>query len=210
MQPTLIRSFVHELEKTALNPGTLRSYLAQRAAQGIGGAAALERSLGNTAARTSREALQNMSGLQRFRLRAVAEGGQAQRAMQRMPQQVGLGEATQGMRQRVGDAIKAEAAGVNTRAGGVPLSKHYEGYMSPSKTSYSPEHVEQVMGLQPGAHVPKAGPTKLMKPEREPVSGSQSISEGTMPSRPRAISGMVPTVRPPAMGDRIMRMQARG
>jgi hypothetical protein len=199
MQPTLIRAFAHELEKNAVNFETLQSYLAQRAAQGVGGAAALEKSLIGSSARTSREALQSMDGLQKFRLNSVLEGGKAQRAMQRLPQEVGLGSTTQSVRQRVGDAIKAETAGAPTRAQGVPLSKHYEGYMTRKQLSYSPEHVEQVMGLEPGTHAPKPGPTKLMKPTEEPISSSGSRSiEKTMPSRPVIPPHMVPTVRPPA------------
>jgi hypothetical protein len=201
MQPTVIRSFAQEIEKQAVDLGTLKSYLAQRASQGIGGASALGKSLSNSTARTSREALQNMDGLQRFRLKSIAEGGRAQRAMAAMPEQVGLGKTTDAMRQRVGDAIKAEAGGLRTRAGGVPLSKHYEGYMTRSQLSYSPEHVEKVMGLEPGSHKLKAGPTQLMKPREEPVSSSGSRSiEATVPSRPSMAPHMVPTVRPPARG----------
>lgn len=200
MQPTLIRSFVHELEKYAVNVSTLQSYLARRASQGVGGAAALGKSLGSSSARTSREALQSMTGLQKYRLEGVIEGGRAHRAMQKLPEQVGLGQTAQNMRQRVGDAIKSEAAGERTRMGGVPLSKHYEGYMTRSQLSYGPKHVEQVMGLQPGQHVPKAGPTKLMKSDKMPISpsGSQSVSEVTVPSRPSMPPHMVPTIRPPA------------
>lgn len=200
MKPTLIRSFAHELEKRAVNVSTLQSYLARRATQGVGGADALAKSLGGTTARTSREALQSMTGLQKHRLEGVLEGGKAHRAMQKLPERVGLGQVTQNTRQRVADAIKAEAAGERTRAGGVPLSKTYEGYATSSQRSYTPKHVEQVMGLEPGQHVPKEGPTKLMRPEKVSTtgSGSQSTSEVTVPSRPSMPPHMVPTVRPPA------------
>lgn len=199
MQPTLIRSFAHELEKQAVNISTLQSYLTRRAGQGIGGASALAQSLKGTTARTSREALQAMDGLQRFRLQGIAEGGRANRAMQALPERVGLGQTAQATRQRVEGAVKAEAAGANTRTG-VPLSKHYEGYMTNSQRGYSPEHAEAVMGLQPGQYSPKAGPTKLMKPTEEPVSssGSRSISDVTVPSRPSIPRHAIPTVRPPA------------
>ncbi len=71
--------------------------------------------------------------------------------------------------------------------------------MSNSPRSYSAQHAEQVMGLQPGQYNPKAGPTKLMG-KQEPIStsGSLSVSEATVPSRPNIPRHMVPTVRPPA------------
>ncbi len=121
MQTALIRSFTEELEKLAVSIGTMQSYLSRRASQGIGGAAALGQSLRGSTARTSREALQSMDGLQRFRLQGVAEGGRANRAMQTLPERVGLGQTAQATRQRVEQAVKAEARGANTRAGGVPL-----------------------------------------------------------------------------------------
>lgn len=199
MQPELIRSLVHELEKHAVDISTLQSYLTSRAGQGIGGAAALAQSLKGTTARTSREALQAMDGLQRFRLQGIAEGGRANRAMQALPGRVGLGQTAQATRQRVEDAVRAEAAGASTRTG-VPLSKHYEGYMTGSQRGYSPEHAEAVMGLKPGQYDPKSGPTRLMKPSSEPISssGTRSVSDVTVPSRPNIPRHAVPTVRPPA------------
>lgn len=198
MQPTLIRSFVHELEKQAVNFNTLKSYLAARAVQGVGGASALSKSLAGSGARTSREALQSMDALQKNRLRGIVEGGQLHRRMQRVPEQAGLGPTAQATRQRVEEAVRSETAGAPTRAGGIPLSKHYEGYMTPAQTSYSPKHIEKVMGLQPGQHVQKPGPTKLMGANPPTQSGSQSVSEATVPSRPSLPPHMVPTVRPPS------------
>lgn len=206
MQPTLIRAFAQELEKQAVNISTLQSYLTRRAGQGIGGASALRQSLAGSTAKTSREALQSMDGLQRFRLKGIAEGGKANRAMQALPERVGLGQTAQVTRQRVENAVKAEAAGANTRAGGVPLSKNYEGYMTPSRRAYSPQHAEEVMGLKPGQYTQKAGPTALMKPQESSISGSRSkITEDTVPSRPnipKHVVPMKPTFRPPALGAR--------
>lgn len=148
-----------------------------------------------------------MDGLQKHRLRGVMEGGKAHRAMQALPEQVGVGQVTQQTRQRVGDAIRAEGAGAVTRDPSRPLSKHYEGYMTDSKASYTPEHVERVMGLQPGQHKPKDGPTAFMKPREQTHIGSgsssQSVSDVTAISRPKVPPHMVPTVRPPAMGARV-------
>jgi len=184
MHINTLKAFRHELEKQALSPATLTSYLGARAAQGVGGAAALGKSLAGSTATTSRSIVQGMTGLQKHRLTGVLEGGQAVRSMQQLPQRVGLQQAAQQTRARVGQAIQQEAAaGMQSSRGPVPLSKAYEGYMSPATTSYTPQHVEQVMGLPQGSHTPKVGPTALMRPQRA------SAGETTVPAQ----SGVRPT-----------------
>lgn len=205
------KAFVAEFEKAALGVGTLQSYLGQRAAQGVGGAAALGKSLAGTAAKTTREAVQGMGGLERHRLSGVVEGGQAVRKMQSLPGKVGLGQTAQQTRQRVGQAIQQEAATGGSRQGGVPLSKAYEGYMTPSQTSYNADHVQHVMGLsQDQRWTPKGGPTKLMgggfntKQQAAttgvtpivPAPGQTAVTK-VAPSAPPIESSIKATVPPP-------------
>lgn len=188
----VISAFVSELEKTALNPSTLQSYLSRRAAQGVGGAKALGESLVGSAAQTSRQAVQGMSGLQKHRLSGVVEGGQAARQMERLPKQVGLANTTQETRQRVSKAIQHEAAHGGSRTGGVPLSRSYEGYATDSRRSYNPEHIGKVMGLGPEQqYVSKKGPTALMKP-------SASISQSGVQERPTGATPITVPVSPAA------------
>lgn len=186
MHSRTLHAFSSELQKTALNVSTLQSYLGARAAQGVGGAAALGKSLAGSPAQTTRQAVAGMTGLQKHRLGAVAAGGQAVRQMQSLPAKVGLQEATQATRQRVSQAIQHEAATGTSRQGGAPLSKAYEGYMSASNRSYAPAHVEHVMGLPAGSHQVRQGPTALMKPPQA------SAVDATVP----AASGVRPTFRP--------------
>lgn len=195
-------AFKDELEKTALGVNTLQSYLGQRAAQGVGGASALGHSLVGTAAKTTREAVQGMNGLQKARLGGVMEGGQAVRAMERLPGKVGLGQTAQATRQRVGQAIQDEAAHGNSRSGGVPLSKAYEGYMTNSRRSYNSDHVSQVMGLSPDQKwTPKGGPTKLMggglntrTPQAAPTTGITPITQQA--AEPTSVTKVAPQQTP--------------
>ncbi len=152
------------LTKTALSLGTLRNYMAQRAGQSLGGANALTKSLGDVTATTSRQAVQSLDGLGKYRLNSVMENSRALRQSQNLPSRVGLGDTAITTRNRVGQAIRDEAALGGSREGGVPLSHAYEGYMSPEGRSYGGAHVEQVMGLPAGSYTPKPGPTALMKP----------------------------------------------
>lgn len=191
MQPSF-KAFADELQKHALSLGTMQNYLGARAAQGVGGAAALGHSLAGTAASTTREAVQGMSGLQRHRLGAVMEGGQAHRAMQALPGKVGLGQTAAATRDRVGQAIKQEAQQGGSRTGGVPLSKAYEGYMTNSRRSYNTDHVSQVMGLSKDQQwTPKGGPTKLM--------GGGLNTRATTPSATTGITPVVPSGEPTAI-----------
>lgn len=209
MHAEVLSSFV----KHALSMNTLKSYLGARAAQGVGGASALGKSLAGSGAQTSRQAVQGMTGLQKHRLGGVMQGGKDVRQMQRLPSQVGLGQTAKNTRARVEGAIRQEAANPGaSRAGGVPLSRAYEGYMTTSGKSYNPAHMEQVMGLAPGSVKLKGGPTSLMKPKPRPTrpqdgtfTGMDEVTmpEATVPSRPAAAapsssSGMRPSVRPTA------------
>lgn len=179
------------LEKRALSAGTLKSYLGQRAAQGVGGAAALGKVLPPTS--TSRQAMQQMGGFGRYQLKGVMEGGQALRKSQQLPQRVGLGPETAATRTRVMDAIKHERTVGGTRTGGVPLSSGYEGYVNTvGNRSYNPAHVEHVMGLPAGSHVTKTGPTALMRPgSAEHISVDATTPAASVPS----VSGIRPVSR---------------
>lgn len=208
MHTEVLSSFV----KHAVSMNTLRSYLGARAAQGVGGASALGKSLAGSGAQTSRQAVQGMSGLQKHRLGGVVQGGKDVRQMQRLPEQVGLGQTAKDTRARVENAIKQERANPgSSRAGGVQLSRAYEGYMDASGKSYNPAHMEQVMGLASGSVKPlKGGPTALSKslsrpkakpqPHRGTSSATANMDEVTAPSTPNALasSGMRPSARPPA------------
>jgi hypothetical protein len=178
MESKVFESFA----KHALALGTLRSYLGARAAQGVGGASALRGSLVGTRARTSRQAVQGMSGLQKHRLSGVAQGGKDVRRMQELPAKAGLEETAKRTRARVGQVIQQETTNpAAARAGGMPLSKSYEGYKTDSTMSYSPQHVEQVMGLAPGSVKLKEGPTAFMRPTpKAPTS-----TDVTVPSASR-------------------------
>lgn len=205
-------SFTYELEKIALGMNTFQSYLGQRAAQGVGGAAALKGSLAGAAATTTREAVQGMSGLQKHRLGGVMEGGQAIRKMEQLPNKVGLGPTAANTRQRVGDAIKEEGTLNNSRKGGNTLSAGYEGYMTNSRRSYNPEHVGKVMGITPEeAKVVSKGPTHLMKGGLNNERSSAvrvsvpptNMAEVTQPTVPSSVPPAMPsapmgaTVPPP-------------
>lgn len=143
--------------KIALSLSTVQSALAQRAAQGIGGAAALGRGIASAAERgatSSRGAMQQLGGLAKHQLSAVAEGGTALRKTE----QALANPVTQAARSRVLGAVRDEAAGAATRTG-APLSNAYEGYMTSSQHAYSPEHLGQVLGTAP-VHL-KTGPSQL-------------------------------------------------
>lgn len=214
----MVHAFRDELEKIALGVGTLQSYLGRRAAQGVGGAAALGTSLAGTAAKTSREAVQGMSGLQKYRLGGVMEGGQAVRKMEQLPNKVGLGPTTQAMRSRVGDALKDEAINGNSRKGGRMMSQKYEGYMTNSRRAYTPEHVGHVMGISPEqARIANRGPTKPMaagnaglpgNPQQTGLRISGPPTTGLTPmtqvpgSTPAPISNSAATVPPPGRAKR--------
>lgn len=84
MDIAVYRAFTSELTKLALSPQLVEQVLARRAAQGVGGAAALGRDVAHAAGRgatTSREALAQVRWGQ-HRLQGVVEGGRAARQAQ--------------------------------------------------------------------------------------------------------------------------------
>lgn len=184
--------------KVALNLSTVQSALAQRAAQGIGGAAALGRGIASAAehgATTSRGAMQQLGGLAKHQLSAVAEGGTALRKTE----QALANPVTQAAQGRVLGAIRDEAAGAATRTG-APLSNAYEGYMTSSQNAYSPEHLGQVLGTAP-VHLKNTGPSQLAT-QVGTAPGARSAANTVVTPRsgirPRA--GMTePTVLAPTM-----------
>lgn len=90
MDSATLAAFADELEKIALSPAMLKGYLGARAAQGVGGAGALGKSLAGTMAQTSRQAVQGMTGLQRHQLGATVAGGKGARQAQQLSGQAGL------------------------------------------------------------------------------------------------------------------------
>ncbi len=199
-------SFALELEKIAVSPSTVRSYLAQRAAQGVGGAAALGKELAGSSAATSRDLVHGLSGLQKHQLSGVMEGGQLINKMRALPGKVGLGDVAKQTRARVEGAVAQEAANPVSRKGGNMMSSSYEGYMTDKRRAYTPEHIGQVMGISPEAAKVKAkGPTVLMggsfNSEVPSVVKSKApptnFAELTQPTRPTSEP-------PPAVVERTM------
>lgn len=180
--------------KTALSPATLQSYLARRAAQGVGGAKALAQSSAIRGATGSRQAVQGLSGLEKFRLHGVQQGGLAARRVE----QAAANPVTQGMRSRVGtayeSAVQAKPGVYNPR---VPLSQHYD-YGATAMAAqhgglhrplgYSSSHVDSMMGGS-RLHDPK----KLIQ-----ATPPKPVEAGTVASGPRRrpvqqVSGVAPT-----------------
>lgn len=101
---------------------------------------------------------------------------------------------TQAMQGRVADAIKHEAGGAVTRTSS-PLSSAYEGYMNTQGAhTYTPQHMGQVLGVNPNQIKLREGPTALMNPmpggHRTPGAGG--INSAAAGTKAHAMTSMVP------------------
>lgn len=94
MNPAVLQAFQDQLfEKLAISPALMGRLAAGRAAQGVGGAAALGRDVANAAAggaTTSRQVMGQMGGLGQHRLQGVVAGGRDARAAAALPTRVGV------------------------------------------------------------------------------------------------------------------------
>lgn len=163
----VFQAFAEELEKRAISVGLLQRTLAGRAAQGVGGAAALGRQVAGAAAggaTTARQALAQGGGLAKARLGAVQQGGLAARRAE---------SAFAGPKAHLQQRFTAaEGKGMYSST---PLRTH-EGYMG-AEHAYSPKYTQSVAGGG-AVHDPKG----LMTPaapaqaatvvQRNPLSGA--------------------------------------
>lgn len=166
-----LKAFSSELEKLAISAGLVNQVLQRRVAQGARVAPKLLQMSGQAAT-------QGLAQAPAAARRAVLGAGEAVRAQQ-ATQRALSNPVTQAMQQRVGNAIRSEAAGAATRTG-QPLSKAYEGYMTSSQRAYSPEHMGAVLGTAP-VHMP-VGQTAYMRS----VGTSATLPAGPLPAVPAA------------------------
>jgi hypothetical protein len=172
MDPVLM-AFAEELEKRAISVGLLQRTLAGRAAQGVGGAAALGRQVAGAAAggaTTARQALAQGGGLARHRLQAVQQGGLAAR---QTAQQFGPAQAA--LKGRIN---AAEGPGMLNQA--KPLRTH-EGYMG-NEHAYSQSYGHAIARPQGALSDPKG----LMA-----ASPAARVVQGTAPAAQQGATAVV-------------------
>lgn len=154
----VFHAFAEELEKRAISVGLLQRTLAGRAAQGVGGAAALGKQVAHAAAggaTTARQAIASGGGLAAHRLGAVQQGGLAARRAEGA-----FAGSKANLQQRF---TAAERPGMHSST---PLRTH-EGYMGAEHT-YSPQYLRQVSGGGGAIHDPKG----VMAARPAPVSAT--------------------------------------
>lgn len=147
------QGFESEMTKIAISAGLALSALQGRVAQGARVAPGILSSMGHAAASGAR-ATPAMGAL-------VRNAGQDVRATMSMNKALS-NPVTQGMQNRVADAIRHEAGGAVTRTKS-PLSSAYEGYMNTQGAhTYTPQHMGHVLGVDPAGIKLREGPTALM------------------------------------------------
>ena len=135
------------IEKIAVSPALMQRVLAGRAAQGVGGAAALGRQVAGAAAQgatTSRQVMGQLGGLGKHRLQGVAQGGTAARQTQQA-----FGGAKAGLQGRIQGAEHMQGKLDFSR----PLKTH-EGYMG-AEHAYSPAYANAIARPQGVLQDPK-------------------------------------------------------
>lgn len=159
MMDPVFQAFGEELEKRAISVGLLQRTLAGRAAQGVGGAAALGRQVAGAAAggaTTARQALAAGGGLAKARMGGVVEGGLAARRVESA-----MAGPKSGLLARVqaAEAMPATQRYDMSR----PLRTH-EGYMG-GEHAYSAAHQKLITGGAGAVHDPKGlmqrAPTRM-------------------------------------------------
>lgn len=149
MMDPVFQVFSEELEKRAISVGLLQRTLAGRAAQGVGGAAALGRQVAGAAAggaTTARQALAAGGGLAKARMGGVVEGGLAARRVESA-----WSGPKSGLLARVQAAEAMPAAQRYDMSR--PLRTH-EGYMG-GEHAYSAAHLKLITGGAGVIHDPK-------------------------------------------------------
>lgn len=215
----VLRAFGEELEKRAISVGLLQRALAGRAAQGVGGAAALGRQVAGAAAggaTTARQALAQGGGLARARLGAVTEGGVAARRASTMF--AGPKADLQG---------RFDAAFGKGMYGPGKLRTH-EGYLG-ARRAYSPQYLASVARPAGAVHDPKTlmaarpqvsgtgatqiAPTMVANRTQIGQIGGQRLSAPNSPFGREAASGIRPKITPihasPEAGTVVGRLRRR-
>jgi hypothetical protein len=129
------------LEKVAVSPALMQRFLAGRAAQGVGGAAALGRGVAQAAAggaTTSRQVMGQLGGLGKHRLQGVVAGGRDARAAAALPQRLGVAPQHRAFKARadaMSGAIASDPSSVTSPiVGGTALRRGYspaaQGFMA--------------------------------------------------------------------------------
>lgn len=163
------------MEKVAISAGLAMRALQGRVAQGARVAPGIMSSMG-TAAASGARATPAMGAL-------VRNAGADVRAATSMNRAL-ANPVTQGMQQRVGDAIRHEASGATTRTTS-PLSSGYEGYMTGAQSTYTRRHMGQVLGVNPATINMRTGQTQMMKDLGEVPVGT-SVRQIRPPAGPAA------------------------
>lgn len=170
------------IEKVAVSPALMQRVLAGRAAQGVGGAAALGRGVAQAAAggaTTSRQVMGQLGGLGKHRLQGVVAGGRDARAAAALPQRLGVAPQHTAFKARadaMSGAIASDPSSVTSPiVGGTSMVRGY----SPAAQKFmagegSLQTAQATTRANPVAITPRAGTVPIPASENSTAVVSRS------------------------------------
>lgn len=155
MDRLVLSAFGEELrDKLAVSAAKALAVIERRVAQG----ARVAPKVMESARQAASAGLTSTPAVARRAALGAADSAKTQLYAASLPQRVGLADTAAATRQRVAEAIRAEAKNPAAARTGQYLSKGYEGYMTDVQRAYSPAHKAQVLGVSPASVAAPAAP----------------------------------------------------